>query len=378
MWVAEGFVEGSAHRTEEEVVNHYFLRLSDRSMIQAVTIHARDVVKACKLHDLMRDVANQMLKEEKFGSILEEVDDKTIQERQRRLAIYEDADSIPSDISKLNLRSLLMFRVNELSCSAQQKLLRQLKLIRVLDLQYAPLEKLPNEIGNLLHLRYLDLRGTLINDLPRSVKNLRNLQKLDVRNTEVKHLPAGINELQHLRHLLLENGFVKMASGGKHFVKLQTLSGIESDEDLVKQLRRLTSLRKLYIGKITQANSKDFRQSLERMSNLRSLTVLSESPFEQNIQMESLTKSTKDLEKLKLQVHMKKLPEWFASLNSLHTLYLFKNFLTEDPFPILGKLPSLAILTLASSAYISSNVNVPPGGFPKAQTVEDSWHGKLE
>ncbi|KAM3361787.1 putative disease resistance protein [Capsicum galapagoense] len=316
-------------------------------MIQAVTIHARDVVKACKLHDLMRDVANQMLKEERFGSILEEVD-KTIQERQRRLVIYEDVDSIPSDISKLNVRSHLMFRVNELSFSALQKLLRQLKLVRVLDLQHAPLEKLPNEIGNLMHLRYLDLRGTLINDLPKSVKNLRNLRTLDVRNTEVKHLPAGINELQHLRHLLLssfrdrENGFVKMDGDGKHFVKLQTLSGIESDEDLVKQLRNLTSLRKLYIGKMTQANSGDFCQSLERMTKLRSLTVLSESPLDQSIKTESLTKSTKNLEKLKTP---------------------------KDPFPILGKLPSLAILTLASSAYKNSIVNFPPGGFPKLKLL---------
>ncbi|KAM3251025.1 hypothetical protein P3L10_005095 [Capsicum annuum] len=278
----------------------------------------------------MRDVANQMLKEERFGSILEEVN-KTIQERQRKLVIYEDVDSIPSDISKLNVRSHLMFRVNELSFSALQKLLR---------------------FGNLMHLRYLDLQGTLINDLPKSVKNLRNLRTLDVRNTGVKHLPAGINELQHLRHLLLssfrdrENGFLKMDGGGKHFVKLQTLSGIESDEDLVKQLRNLTSLRKLYIGKMTQANSGDFCQSLERMTKLRSLTVLSESPLDQSIKMESLTKSTKNLEKLKLQ-----------------------NFLTEDPFPFLGKLPSLAILTLASSAYKNSIVNFPPGGFPKLKLL---------
>lgn len=105
--------------------------------------------------------------------------------------------------------------------------------------------------------------------------------------------------------------------------------------------------------------------------------MLSESPFEQNIQMESLTKSTKHLEKLKLQVHMKKLPGWFASLNCLHSLYLFKNFLTEDPFPFLGKLPSLAILTLASSAYINSIINIPPGGFPKLKLLRilgmESW-----
>lgn len=82
MWVAEGFVEGTAQRTEEEVANYYFVQLTDRSIIQAVTIHARDVVKACKLHDLVCDVANQMLQEEKFGSMIKEVD-KNIQERQR-------------------------------------------------------------------------------------------------------------------------------------------------------------------------------------------------------------------------------------------------------------------------------------------------------
>ncbi|KAL3344971.1 hypothetical protein AABB24_024088 [Solanum stoloniferum] len=34
MWVAEGFVEGTAQRTEEEVANHYFVQLTDRSMIK--------------------------------------------------------------------------------------------------------------------------------------------------------------------------------------------------------------------------------------------------------------------------------------------------------------------------------------------------------
>lgn len=373
MWIAEGFVKETQSRTEEEVANHYFVQLTDRSMIQAVTSHARDAVKACKVHDLMHDVANNMLNEEKFGQIFTE--DGTIQERQRRLSVHGNADKIPPDISKIKLRTLLMFRVStELSTHALKKLLVQLKLVRVLDFQGVPIEKLPDEIGHLIHLRYLDVRGTKIKSLPKSVKNLRNLQKLDVRNTEVTELPASINELQQLRHLLLssfhdrDNGLVKMSRGRKCFLKLQTLSGVECDGGLVKEISSLTNLRKLCIGRITEGNSRELCQCLEGLRILRSLTMISESPFQQNVQMESSSWSPRYLEKLKLQMHMERLPRWFDYLDSLHTLYLFKNFLTEDPFPRLERLPNLTILTLASSAFTNKVVQCS-AGFPRLKLL---------
>lgn len=374
MWVAEGFIKEVPGMTLEEVANHYFMQLIDRSMIQAVRVHARDVVKACKIHDLMRDIANRMLKEEKFGSILEE-GMEIVAERHRRLSIYDTADNIPSNTSKLNLRSLLMFRISEISSSVLQKIMGQLKLVRVLDFQGAPLEKLPNEIGESIHLRYLGLRGTLIENLPKSLINLRNLQTLDVRRTNVRQLPAGINKLPHLRHLLLSSfrdrgkGFLKMSEGRKSFLNLQTLSGVEADEYVVKEIRCLTRIRKLYIGGMTGANSKEFCQSLEGMSNLRSLTIVSDSPQEQEVGLDSLSQSPCYLEKLKLQVYMKKLPKWFSSLDCLHTLSLFKNFLGEDPVPVLEKLPNLTILTLASSAFTSKDIKCTPRGFPKLKLL---------
>ncbi|KAK9267720.1 hypothetical protein L1049_010153 [Liquidambar formosana] len=175
MWVAEGFVNKNSRQTDEEAANHYFTQLVDRSMIQAVTLFARDVVKACKIHDLMRDITTHMIKQEKFGDILED-GKKHIEERQRRLSICDNAQNVPSNMSKLNLRSFLMFRISELSSSALKKIFAELKLVRVLDLQGVPIKHLPKEVGYLIHLRYLDLRGTLIENLPRSLKNLRNLQ----------------------------------------------------------------------------------------------------------------------------------------------------------------------------------------------------------
>lgn len=376
MWIAEGFVKEITGKTMEEVANHYFIQLIDRSMIQAVTLHARDVVKACRVHDLMRDIANHMLKEELFGG-----GESIIQEKQRRLAIYDNADDEDNNdivvpdmnmMSKMNLRSFLMFRKNEVSSCVLQKLLLQLKLARVLDLQGVPLEKLPDEIGQLIHLRYLGLRGTWIQSLPKSLKNLRNLQTLDIRKTNVKSLPVGSNKLQQLRHLLLssfrdrEKGFVKLCQGRICFLSLQTLSGVEADEELLKELKGLKGLRKLSIRGITEENSKELCNSLEEMTNLRSLTIVSES--ERDIEMESISQSVRYLEKLKLQVSMKKFPEWFNSLSCLHTLYLFKNFMRQDPFPILEKLPNLAILTLAS-AFSNRVIKCSTGGFPKLKLL---------
>ncbi|KAK9267161.1 hypothetical protein L1049_009581 [Liquidambar formosana] len=158
-----------------------------------------------------------------------------------------------------------------------------------------------------------------------------------------------------------------MPKGRIGFTSLQTLSGVESDEDLVKELKSLTNLRKLYIGRMTWANSKEFCVSLGEMRNLRSLAIISEDPLE--LQLESLSKPPAYLQKLKLQLSMSRLPKWIDSLNCLHTLYLFKNLLQEDPFPILQRLPSLVVLTMASSAFLSGPIYCTAQGFLKLKLL---------
>ncbi|TXG69688.1 hypothetical protein EZV62_004623 [Acer yangbiense] len=205
MCIAEGFVQKAIGKTEEEVGNRYFKQLMYRSMIQAITLHARDVVKACKVHNLMREVATQMFKEEKFGAILVDRGEE-IEDRHRRLSVYNNAENIPTNVGKLNICSFHLFSATEVSCSALRKLLAELMLARMLNLQGVRIESIPEEVGNLIHLRYLDLRGTMIKDLPKSLINLRNLQTLDIRNTKIKVLPRGINLLRQLRHLLMPVG----------------------------------------------------------------------------------------------------------------------------------------------------------------------------
>ncbi|KAK3218905.1 hypothetical protein Dsin_012875 [Dipteronia sinensis] len=162
--------------------------------------------------------------------------------------------------------------------------------------------------------------------------------------------------------------FVQMPKGRLCFKELQTLSGIQCDEYFVKELRSLTNLRKLFIGRTGDACSKELHTSLGELKKLRSLTIISKHPFE-DLQLNSLLKPPPYLEKLKLQVSASRLPNWFQYLNRLHTLYLFKNLLGEDPFPVLQRLPNLVVLTLASSAFICSDVCCSPQGFIKLTSL---------
>ncbi|KAJ0017487.1 hypothetical protein Pint_09714 [Pistacia integerrima] len=280
-------------------------------------------------------VATQMFKEEKFGAILVDRNNE-IEDRQRRLSVYSDAENILANI--------------------------ELRLVRLLDLQGVGIESLPDEVGDLINLRYLDFRGTMIKNLPNSMKNLRNLQTLDIRNTNVSTLPRGINMLTELRHLHMASfserdnkDFLKMPKGKVCFKELQTLSGIDCDQNFMKQLRSLTNLRKLYIGGITGSNSKELCSCLREMKKLSSLTIISKHPTE-NLQLNTLLRSPPRLEKLKLQGSLRRLPSWFQSLNCFHTLYLCQNLIEDDPFPILEQLPNLLVLTLASSAFLCRDI----------------------
>ncbi|XP_073134752.1 uncharacterized protein [Henckelia pumila] len=72
---------------------------------------------------------------------------------------------------------------------------RDFQLLRVLDLQGAPLTEFPEQITNLILLRYLSLRDTDIKTIPKSIKKLINLKTLDLKqsgdSTSESNLPTA-------------------------------------------------------------------------------------------------------------------------------------------------------------------------------------------
>ncbi|PON78385.1 LRR domain containing protein, partial [Parasponia andersonii] len=137
----------------------------------------------------------------------------------------------------------------------------------VLDFQDAPLDKLPNEIGNLFNLKYLHLNRTKVKKVPKSIGKLLNLRTLDLVETLVQELPTEIKKLQNLRHLRTEPIIcketdysldldlgVKIHEGVGSLEDLQILMSVKAypiTVDLKKQLERLRKLKILRIYQVT-------------------------------------------------------------------------------------------------------------------------------
>ena len=78
-----------------------------------------------------------------------------------------------------------------------------LRSLRALDIGGLEITRVPNSIGNLIHLKYLDLsRSNGIITLPKSITRLWNLQTLKVFScSRLEELPKDIKGLVNLRHL---------------------------------------------------------------------------------------------------------------------------------------------------------------------------------
>lgn len=102
------------------------------------------------------------------------------------------------------VRSFFIFDPKMMTSSSLEIVLPSgFKLLRVLDLKYAPIHELPDEIMKCFNLTSLNLKGTEVRKLPKQIGNLQNLETLDVRDSNIRVLPVGIVELQKLRHLFM-------------------------------------------------------------------------------------------------------------------------------------------------------------------------------
>ncbi|KAL2322759.1 hypothetical protein Fmac_027138 [Flemingia macrophylla] len=110
--------------------------------------------------------------------------------------------------------------------------------------------KVPETMGNLIHLKYLNFRNSRIGSLPKSIGKLHNLEILDVRNTYVNNLPKEISKLRKLRHLLGSSIYCdeeKEFLGGLTFLeKLGELNLYENRVEM-RELAKLKQLRDLRV-----------------------------------------------------------------------------------------------------------------------------------
>ncbi|MED6151221.1 hypothetical protein PIB30_080394 [Stylosanthes scabra] len=111
-WVAEGFIQQTETETidAEDVAKDYLYELIDRSLIQASRVNHNGDVKACRIHDLLRDLCISKAKEYK---LFEVCTNSSILERSkpRRLSIQCSMDGYVSSSNNDHscVRSLFCF-----------------------------------------------------------------------------------------------------------------------------------------------------------------------------------------------------------------------------------------------------------------------------
>nr|GMC80618.1 disease resistance protein RPM1-like [Ipomoea batatas] len=334
----KGFVKENGHQVKEEVAEAYLNQLIHRNLIQIAEKSFAAKIIGLRVHDIVRKVILSKALEQNFAVIVTG-QNKEWSNKFRRLMIHRfDDDILKSTSSKiLHLRSLQLFTDGVASSSLSKLLSFDYIPLKVLDLRDNGLKEIPKEVFKLFHLKYLSLRNTMLRNVPKSIGRLQNLEILDLKRTAVKSLPVEVERLHKLRHLIV--GYY-WGNGN------------------------LTQLRKLGVRNLRQEDGKELCLSLEKLTNLSSLSLDSAKVDEIIDIQHSLSRVPLCLRRLKLSGRLERIPRWLSSIVSLTKLELVNSWLLEDPLPLLQDLPMLAQLFLSKS-YNVEGLCFKAGKFPK-------------
>jgi Leucine-rich repeat (LRR) protein len=236
--------------------------------------------------------------------------------------------------------------------SAIQELLQGSKFLRVINLHGLEIgDKLPSEIGNVVHLQYLGITACSLEHIPPSVGKITGLQTIDVRDTHVTRLPEELWKIEKLRHVF---GFLVLPRRVGHLGQLQTLESIQPDGDHgwdIKTLQKMPHLQSLYIWELPKKNL-DALTAVCKLKYLRLLSIQGESIIS-SLFTNSYLPRLQEMRLKGLIVPPTNGPESSSAfhLPNLTKLYLENTMVTKEFIKKLGKLPFLSTLALNKESY---------------------------
>nr|GMD65230.1 putative disease resistance protein RGA3 [Ipomoea batatas] len=316
IWMAQGYLTTtkngrSDHNQMEQKGREVFGNLAMRSLFQDFEKHREDsnIIISCKIHDIVHDFAEFLTKNECYNVVWQE--DKVKIENLRHLSWQKTGSPMDLASNYDVLGKLRTFFAKDLSPKQlTANMFNGLKSVRVLGLHSCMLPKLPNEIGNLIHLRYIDLSWSKIVELPDSICSLDNLQTLNLQECEcLSRLPEGIGNLHKLRKIDLRRSKVEeLPDSICSLDSLQTLNlqGCECLSRLPEGIGNLNKLRKI---DLSRSKVEELPDSICSLGNLETL----------------------DLERCEC---LSRLPEGIGNLRKLHRIDLSWSKVEELPHSI--------------------------------------------
>jgi hypothetical protein len=173
-WVAEGFIEKQGNKLMEDTAEEYYYELISRNLLLPDPSYADQ--KCCKMHDLLRQLACHLSKEDCFLGDPQFLEG-TVVSKLRRVSFVTDKEMVilPGvENQQLKVRTIMSFC--DRSLMVEPSMFKRFMYVRVLDLSRSNINIIPNSIGSLIHLRLFNLQGTNISCLPESIGSLKTFR----------------------------------------------------------------------------------------------------------------------------------------------------------------------------------------------------------
>jgi Leucine-rich repeat (LRR) protein len=374
LWLAEGFVVDNEEQLLEDTAAEYYNELIYRNLLQPDPDYADQ--GRCKMHDLLRKLAQHISGEEIFYGDQQSLAAKTLS-KLRRVSVLTDKDyiALPNmDKQMIRARTLFIFSIK--GRVAGDAIFRRLPCIRVLDLSDSSIQTIPDCIGNLIHLRLLDFDRTNISYLPESIGSLINLQILNLQGCKDLHcLPLAITQLISLRRLGLDGTPINQVPKG--IGRLEFLNDLEGfpvgggsdngktqDGWKMEELAHLSQLRRLGMIKLESATPYRTDSLLTDKKHLKVLRLLCTKRTDEPYSEEDVTNIEKIFEQLippRNLEHLgiadffgRRFPTWLGTTHLSSVIHLILiNCNSCVHLPPIGQLPNLRYLKIVGAAAVT-------------------------
>ncbi|XP_074307318.1 putative disease resistance protein RGA1 [Silene latifolia] len=285
IWNAHGLLQLQDENADIEGCGYACaMELVSRSLLEHPTIIFNDTILSCKIHDLLHQLAEEILGEELAVVTRNKLN---VSESTRHIIWgYEGPDGLkgvqfPREqllVAKKARTFKFGYRMSNVSLSFLEGVIAHFSYLRVLEIGYSTFEELPQSIGKLKHLRDLKISfNPFLKRLPDTVCKLLKLENLDFYCCEtLEKLPKKIYRLVKLRKVsvttcqktLVGTGFMRLPSLRVLVLcNCKELELLWDDDDI----GNLSSLRYLGIQHCQKLGS--LPNSMKGLTNLEELWI---------------------------------------------------------------------------------------------------------